>query len=248
MIRGIALGVTLALTLLLAGCGIVVTEEAPAGELQVSAPALVVPYPEVDALAAPGPSLSLARARAVARRAALQVLLPGCSSVSRGRGFAVDAHTLVAGRDVMPGDSWVRVRTANRRSTAVGPGSAYRVGDLGVARVARPLPRRLPVAPRVVAGASVVVVTERNGKLRTLPGVVVDSVRGAPFGTRGSVLRLTSDVRKGDAGPVLDAKGRVVGAVFAVDPVTTLGLAMPVASLRGRAAGRTLEALDACDD
>ena len=248
MIRGVALGLALFVTLLLTGCGLVVTDEAPVGELQVSAPALVDAYDEVEALAAPARSLSPGRARAVARRAALQVLIPACDDDPKGRGFAVDAHTLVANRDVVPGGGWVRVTSSNRRSTAVGPGSAYRVGELGVARVARPLPRKLRVAPSVAAGASVVVAAERNGKLRMLPGVVVDSVAGAPFGARGKVLRVTSDVREGDAGPVLDAKGRVVGAVFAVDPVTTLGLAVPVSALRGRAAARRLEPLDACDD
>ena len=248
MIRGVALGLALFVTLLLTGCGLVVTDEAPVGELQASAPALVDAYDEVEALAAPARSLSLRRARAVARRSALEVLIPACDDDPQGRGFAVDAHTLVANRDVVPGGGWVRAFSSNRHSTAVGPGSAYRIGELGVARVARPLPRKLRVAQSVAAGASVVVVVERNGKLRMLPGVVVDSVAGAPFGARGKVLRVTSEVRKGDAGPVLDAKGRVVGAVFAVDPVTTLGLAVPVSALRGRAATAGLEALDACDD
>ena len=54
-------------------------------------------------------------------------------------------------------------------------------------------------------------------------------------------------MQDGDAGPVLDAKGRIVGAVFGVDEGTSLGLAVPVSALRGHAAERTVEALDACD-
>ena len=175
VIRGVALGLTLFVTLLLTGCGIVVTDEAPTDALQVSAPTLVEAYTEVEALAAPARALSLPRARRIARKAALRIVVPSCDDDSRGRGFALDAHTLVAHRDVVPGGGWVRVWTANRRSTAVGAGSAYRVGELGVARVARTLPRRLPLARSVAAGASVVVVTERDGKLRMLPGVVVDA-------------------------------------------------------------------------
>ncbi len=91
-------------------------------------------------------------------------------------------------------------------------------------------------------------VAERRGKLRMLPGVVVDAVPGARYGARTKVLRVTSAVREGDTGPVLDAKGRIVAVVFAVDPRTTLGLAIPVAALRGRGAVRTLEALPACKD
>ena len=248
MIRAAALGLTLLVTVLLTGCGIVVTEKAPTDDIQVSAPGMLQPFPEVDALApAPPRTLSLGRARAVARRAALQVLVPACDDDSRGRGFALDSRTLVAHRDVLPGAGWVRVTTASRRSAAVGAASAYRVGELGVARVARALPRKLRLGRSIAAGAAVVVVTERGGKLRMLPGVVVDSVPGAPYGTRAKVLRVTSDVREGDAGPVLDANGRIVAALFGIDPGTTLGVAIPVAALRGRPA-RTLEALDACDD
>ena len=249
MIRAAALGLTLVVTILLTGCGILVTDDLPTDDLQFSAPALAQAFPEVEALvAAPTGTLSLGRARRISQRAALRIRIPACDDDSTERGFAVGSHTLVAHRELLPGGGWVRVWTANRRSTAVGAATAYRIGELGVARVARSLPRKLPLAASVAAGASVVVVAERGGKLRMLPGVVVDSVRGAPYGARTKVLRLTSAVREGDTGPVLDAKGRLVAVMFAVDPRTTLAVALPVSALRGRAATRTLEALDACED
>jgi hypothetical protein len=249
VIRAAALGLALVVTILLTGCGIVVTDEAPTDVVQVSAPALHSALPEVEAVVpARTRTLSLGRARRLARRTALQIRVPACDDDSTGRGFALDSHTLVAHRELLLGAGWVRVWAANRRSTAVGAANAYRLGDLAVARVARRLPRKLRIGPSIAAGASVVVVAERDGKLRMLPGVVVDSARGAPFGARTKVLRVTSAVREGDTGPVLDAKGRIVAVVFAVDPGTTLGLAIPVSKLRGRAAARTLEALPACDD
>jgi hypothetical protein len=248
VIKAVALGLTLVLTVLLTGCGIVVTDEAPTGDIRASAPSLLSTFPEVGALApAPTRTLSLGKARRLARKTALEIRIPACDDDPLGRGFALDAHTLVARRDAVPGGGWVRVETANRRSTAVGAASAYRIGELGVIQVARRLPRKLGSDPSVGAGASVVVVTERDGELRLLPGVIVDSVPGAPFGAKTKVLRLSSDVRDGDAGPVLDATGRIVGAVFGVDEGTSLGLAVPVSALRGRAARRTVEALDACD-
>lgn len=249
MIRGAALGLALVVTFALTACGVVVTDAAPTDELRVSAPALVEPFPEVEALApAPTRTLSLRRARAVARRAALRVRIPSCDDDAVGRGFAIDPHTLIAPRDLVAGGGWVRVETANRRSTAVGAASAYRAGAFGVARVTRGLPRTLRIGRSVAAGASVVVVAERGDKLRMLPGVVVDSVRGAPHGARTKVLRVTAAVREGDTGPVLDANGRVVAVLFAVEPRTTLGLAIPVSALRGRAVARTLETLSACSD
>lgn len=248
MSKAVALGLTLVVTVLLTGCGVLVTDEAPTGEIRASAPTLLSTFPEVEALApAPTRTLSPGKARRLARRTALEIRIPACDDDPLGRGFALDAHTLVANRDAVPGAGWVRVETANRRSTAVGAATAYRLGELGVIHVARRLPRSLGSDAIVDAGASVVVVTERDGKLRLLPGVVVDSVAGAPFGAKTKVLRLSSAVQDGDAGPVLDAKGRVVGAVFGVDEGTSLGLALPVGALRGPAAGRTVETLDACD-
>jgi hypothetical protein len=249
LIRAAALGLTLVLTTLLTGCGIVVTDAAPSDSVEIAAPKLVPVFPEVEALAsAPTRTLSLARVRRVARRAALRISIPACDDEFTGRGFALDSHTLIADHDVLPGAGWVRVSTRNHRSTAVGAASAYRVGDLGVARVARRLPRKLAVGRSIAAGASVVVVAERGGKLRMLPGVVVDSVKGAPYGARTKVLRVTSAVRDGDVGPVLDARGRIVAVALTVDPRTTLGVAIPVSALRGRTAVRTLEALEACKD
>ena len=248
MIRAAALGLTLVVTILLTGCGIVVTDEAPTGVVTASAPALLSTFPEVDALVpVPTRALSLGKARRIARKAALQVRIPACDDDALGRGFALDSRTLVAHHDVLPGGGWVRVQAANRRSTAVGAANAYRIGELGLVRVTRRLPRRLPLGPSLAAGASVVVVTEREGKLRLLPGVVVDAVPGLRFGARAKVLRLTSALREGDTGPVLDAKGRLVAVAFAVDPQTTMGVAIPVSALRGRAAARGMEALDDCD-
>ena len=248
MIKAVALGLALVVTVLLTGCGIVVTDEAPTGDVRASAPALLSTFPEVEELVpASTRTISLGRARRLARKTALEIRIPTCDDDPLGRGFALDAHTLVAAHDAVPGGGWVRVETANGRSTAVGAATAYRLGELGVVQVARRLPRRLGSDPNVGAGASVVVVTERDGKLRLLPGVIVDSVSGAQFGAKTKVLRLTSAVQDGDAGPVLDARGRVVAAVFGVDETTSLGLAVPVGALRGRAAGRTVEALDACD-
>ncbi len=248
MIKASALGLTLVVTILLTGCGILVTDEAPTGAIRAAAPTLLSAFPEVAALApAPTRTLSLGKARRLVRHAALEIRIPACDDDPLGRGFPVDAHTLVAHRDAVPGGGRARVETGNRRSTAVGAGSAYRIGELGIIQVARRLPRVLRPDPSVGAGASVVVVTERGGKVRLLPGVIVDSVPGARFGAKTKVLRLSSNVQDEDAGPVLDAGGRVVGAVFGVDGRTGLGLAVPIGALRGRAASRTVEALDACD-
>ena len=79
--------------------------------------------------------------------------------------------------------------------------------------------------------------------------MVVDTVAGAPFGVRGPVLRLTSDLRRDEAGgPVVDAKGRLVAVAFATDPGTGFAIAAPIATIRSSVAAGSLEALDRCDD
>ena len=121
MIKAVALGLTLVVTVLLTGCGIIVTDEAPTGDIRASAPAVLSTFPEVAALApAPTRTLSLGKARRLARKAALEIRIPACDDDPLGRGFALDAHTLVAHRDAVPGGGWVRVepRTGDRPRSA----------------------------------------------------------------------------------------------------------------------------------
>ena len=248
MIKAVALGLALVVTVLLTGCGIIVTDEAPTGDIRASAPALLSTFPEVEELApASTRTISLGKARRLVRQTALEIRIPACDDDPLGRGFALDAHTLVADRDAVPGSGWVRVETANRRSTAVGAATAYRLGDLGVIQVARRLPRSLGSDPNSGAGASVVVVTERDGKLRLLPGVIVDSVSR-------SAVRREDEGASPELGcpgrgrrPCARCRGTNRRRVFGVDERTGLGLAVPVSALRGHAARRMVGTLDACD-
>ena len=233
---------------LLAGCSTVV-KEPPSEQLQVAAPQLVEVDPAVEA-AVPAPigALSRAQAKRVVRRAALRIRSTKCDDMPTGSGFALDSKTLIAHQDVLPGTSRLKVAPRKGRAVAVDASSVYRLGDFGIARVGRRLPRMLPVGG-TPAGASVVVVGYPLGpNPRLLPGVLVDSVPGAPFGVRGRVLRLTSALEHDEpGGPVLDAKGRIVALAFTIDPETGLAVAVPVPTLRELVAAHKLEALGACD-
>ena len=103
---------------------------------------------------------------------------------------------------------------------------------------------------RTASGASVAVVGYPLSRApRLFPGVVVDAVAGAPFGIRGPVLRLTSDLRADEAGgPVVDAKGRIVAVAFTTDPRTGFAIAAPISTIRSSVANGSLEALARCDD
>ena len=240
--------VGLAMLVLVPGCGLVVVNESPAGGVDLAAPALVEADPAVEAKTAPVATMSLARVRRQARSAALRIRNAGCDRA--GSGFALDSKLLLAGRDVVPGAGALRISSRKSAARAVGASRVYRLGDLVVARVAGRLPRRGAAVTRAHSGASVAVVGYPLSRApRLFPGVVVDTVAGAPFGVRGPVLRLTSDLRRDEAGgPVVDAKGRIVAVAFATDPRTGFAIAAPVSTIRSSVAAGSLEALSRCGD
>jgi hypothetical protein len=225
-----------------------VVNDSPAGEVDLAAPALVEADPAVEARTAPVATVSLARVRRQARSAALRIRNAGCDRA--GSGFALDSKLLLAGRDVVPGAGALRISSRKSPARAVGASRVYRLGDLVVARVAGRLPRRGAAVTRTHSGASVAVVGYPLSRApRLFPGVVVDTVAGAPFGVRGPVLRLTSDLRRDEAGgPVVDAKGRIVAVAFATDPRTGFAIAAPVSTIRSSVAAGSLEALSRCGD
>jgi hypothetical protein len=242
--------VGIAMLVLVPACGVVVVNEAPPGAVDLSAPTLVEADPAVEARAGAVATMSLARARRQTRAVALRIRNAGCDGVRAGSGFALDSKLLLAGKDVVPGGSTLRI--ASRRSAAktVGATRVYRLGELVVARVDGRLPRAGAHDVRADSGASVAVVGyPLAGTPRLLPGVVVDTVPGKRFGVGGPVLRLTSDLRRDEpGGPVVDAKGRIVAVAFTTDPRTGFAIAAPVATLRSAVAAGSLEALDRCHD
>jgi hypothetical protein len=205
--------------------------------------------PPVEAKTASVATLSVERARLQARRTALRLRNAACDGVRAGSGFALDRKLLLAGKDVVPGTSALRVSSRRSAAKTVTAARVYRLGDLVVARVAGRLPRSGAAVTRTPTGASVAVVGYPLSRTpRLFPGVVVDSVAGKRFGVRGRVLRLTSDLGRDEAGgPVVDARGRIVAVAFATDPGTGFAIAAPIATIRSSVAAGSLEALDPCD-
>jgi hypothetical protein len=233
---------------LIPGCGIVVVDEAPKGDTRLYAPRLVEVDARVEARSAAIANLSPGRAKRQVRRGMLRIRNSGCDGTPTGSGFALDSTILLAHRDVLPGASALRVAPRNGRARVLEASRVYRLGEFGIARVERRLPRKLPLGS-IPPGASIAVVGyPLSAKPRLLPGVVVDSVPGAPFGVRGRVVRLTSALPHDEpGGPVIDAKGRIVAVAFATDPRTGLAVAVPIRTLRSLVTARALEALPPCD-
>ena len=243
------LAVGLAAVVLLPGCGVMVVDAAPSGDLRLWAPRLVEADATVDARAAGVASLSLARARRQVRGGAVRIRSIGCHDIPTGSGFALDPQLLIADRDVLPGTGSIKVASRTGRARTVAATGVYRLGEFGIARVAGRLPRPLPYATSAPVGSSVGVIGyPLSAPPRLLPGVVVDEVAGGRFGIRGQVLLLTSALEKHDpGGPVIDAKGRIVAVAIATDQRTGLTVAVPTRTVRSLVAKHALEALPACD-
>jgi Trypsin-like peptidase domain len=242
------LAVGIAALVLVPGCGVLVVDRAPSGQGQLEAPPLAEVDARVEARAVTVPRVSAARVRNQVRRAVLHVRNTGCDGIPTGSGFALDPKLLIAGRDVLPGTGTLKVAPRHGPARKLGMTRLYRLGSFGIAQVDGRLPRSLPLGQSVALGSSVAVLGYPvSTEPRVLPGVVVDQVSGTPFGVRGPVLRLTSVLRSGDAGgPVIDAKGRIVGVAFATDPRTGFTVAAPLSTLRSAVVKHSLEALPTC--
>ena len=233
---------------LIPGCGLVVVDKPPSGQVRLDAPPLVEVDPGVEARATALATVSPGRARRQVRRGALRIRNTACDGIPTGSGFALDSKILIAQRDVLPGGGALKVAPRNGRARTLEAAQVYRLGEFGIARVERRLPQMLPLGRNVALGASVAVVGyPLSAEPRLVPGVVVDSVAGAPFGVRGRVMRLTSTLRHDEpGGPVIDARGRIVAVAFATDPRTGFAVAVPIRTLRSLVAARSLEALPSC--
>jgi hypothetical protein len=241
--------VGIAALVLAPGCGLLVVDEAPSGHVRLDAPALVELDSRVAGRSVAVASLSTTRARRQARRGLLRIRATGCDDVPTGSGFALGPTILLAHGDVLTGAGALKVGRRGGRAKTLRAARVFRLGELGVAQVTGRLPRALPVVGRAALGASVAVVGyPLSAAPRLIPGVVVDRVAGTRFGVRGSVMRLTSALGDDDVGgPVVDARGRIVGVAFTTDPRTGFAVAAPIRTLRSLVARGALEAVPPCD-
>jgi S1-C subfamily serine protease len=226
-----AVGVALAF----AGCGVQASAP-PDEEPTISVPRLVRVSSDVpSAVRVEVPKL---RAQSFARRArklTVRVRNISCLGVGTGSGFAIARDLLVTNRHVLAGAAILEVSTWDGRSLEVDTAEVGVLGDLGIAFVKGTLPRvgsygrpPKPTTPITVAGYPL------GGELALTSGTVVDYVDGARgLGVPGRVMRLTARVQPGNSGgPVLDAKGKIVAVVYAIEIATGYGLAIPVDTLR----------------
>jgi S1-C subfamily serine protease len=111
-------------------------------------------------------------------------------------------------------------------------------GDADLARLSASLPSTATPAPASSAsdptvGTQVFVAGYPEGDQLTVVAGTVVSVGADPgTGVSGNIIEVSDQVKPGNSGsPLLDAQGRVVGVVFAIDTASGDGLAMPISTL-----------------
>lgn len=151
-----------------------------------------------------------------------------------GVATAIGARLLVTARHVVDGAGPLEVSTWDGRALGVEVLRMADAHDLAVLRTTRPL--RHPVAfarhPPRTGEIVRVVGYPLGGEFTAMKGIVIDQLQGPVLGEPSNVLRVKAVVLPGySGGPVLNARGELVGVVYAVGRDTRYALAIPASSV-----------------
>ncbi|WP_255491831.1 S1C family serine protease [Actinotalea sp. JY-7876] len=167
-------------------------------------------------------------------RLAVRIRNVGCSSLSTGSGFAIDATTLITNKHVVADSADLQVQTYDGRDVPVTAASTATLADLAVVRTAEDLPSypELAGSDPVPGDAVTVVGYPQGGALTLTTGQVIGSTTDPLHENLGEVLVTDAAVEPGSSGSaVLDADGHVVGVVYAKN-ASGQSFIVPVSTVR----------------
>jgi S1-C subfamily serine protease len=152
-----------------------------------------------------------------------------CAETVVGSGFALDAHTLITNRHVIAGAAALQADTWDGQTVDldVSQASTGLLVDIGVIHVAQSLPVIAAPGPEPTVGAPITAVGyPLGGALTVTHGKVLAYLDGnrldPSIAFDGQVMEVSAPVKHGNSGgPLLDARGRLVGVVFAAQPGAT---------------------------
>jgi len=186
-----------------------------------------------------------------AQRMAVRVRNVGCKSLSTGSGFAIDATTLITNRHVVDGSSDLQLSTYDGRDIAATAASTAKLADLAIVRTVDPLPAypELAKTDPEPGDAVTVVGYPQGGRLTVTVGRVMGATTDPLNVNLGEVLVTDAPVEPGSSGSaVLDAKGRVIGVVYAKNS-DDMSFIVPVSTLRDMLADESaFKPTPACTD
>lgn len=202
---------TLTLTGALGGCGVL-------PELPDPVPSDIVPSSPADLSPAAGGDVLGPDGFDAVERMAVRIRNVGCEELSTGSGFAVDEHTLITNKHVVAKSKELEVSTYDGHDITVGATSTAGLADLAVVRTTDPLPSfpKLAEADPEDGDPVTVVGYPAGGELTVTQGEVMGTTRDPLNANLGEVLLTDAPVEPGSSGSAaLDAKGRVIGVVYA---------------------------------
>jgi S1-C subfamily serine protease len=206
----------------------------------------VLPTSAKDVLQAEPLELSKDAATRRAEMMTLRVRNISCAGESVGSGFAVNPHTLITNRHVLAGAAVLQMNTWDGTSIEgdVNTSATGRLVDIGVTVVGKKLPAVAQLGPAPKVGDRVTAVGYPLGGALTLSsGRVLRYLDGRSLDPSiafdGQVIEVSARIKHGNSGgPLLDARGRVVGVIYAGEPGPTteaymrVAYAIPVSSLK----------------
>jgi S1-C subfamily serine protease len=170
----------------------------------------------------------------VAQRMAVRIRNVGCSSLSTGSGFAIDATTLITNRHVVADSANLQLSTYDGRDISATAASTAKLADLAIVRTVDPLPAfpELAATDPKPGDAVTVVGYPQGGQLTVTSGKVIGATTDPLNENLGEVLVTDAPVEPGSSGSaVLDEQGRVIGVVYAKD-ANNMSFIVPVGTLR----------------
>lgn len=170
----------------------------------------------------------------VAQRMTVRIRNVGCSSLSTGSGFAIDATTLITNRHVVADSADLQLSTYDGRDVHVTAASMASLADLAVVRTSEQLPAAPVLAETdpAVGDAVTVVGYPLGGQLTVTSGRVIGRTTDPMHQSLGEVLVTDAPVEPGSSGSAaLDSEGRVIGVVYAKDNKNE-SFVVPVSTVR----------------
>lgn len=169
-----------------------------------------------------------------AQRMAVRIRNVGCSSLSTGSGFAIDATTLITNRHVVAKSANLQLSTYDGRDIAATAASTAALADLAIVRTVDKLPAfpELAKADPKPGDAVSIVGYPQGGQLTVTTGHVIGATTDPLNENLGQVLVADAPVEPGSSGSaVLDTDGRVIGVVYAKNS-ENMSFILPVSTLR----------------
>jgi S1-C subfamily serine protease len=151
-----------------------------------------------------------------------------------GAGFAIGSHLIVTNRHVVERADPLEVTTWDGRPLEVDVADLAEGHDLALLTTVRTLQKRLGFASSQARRGDLVhlIGYPLGGPFSLIRGLIIDQVDGQPFEDSSHVLRIKAVVLPGySGGPILDARGQVVGVIYAQGRASRNVLAIPVSSL-----------------